>query len=72
MANRYRRSTMSRARQRALMRRRTIVGGGILAALVVVALIVLILPKGGPDRAVEAVAPAPTQAPVNKASPAAS
>ena len=64
MANRYSRPSLSRARRRASHRKHVIIGGGALAALLVVVLIVLILPKGsGHDRAVEAVAPTPTQAP---------
>ena len=63
MANQFNRPILSRARQRAYRKRQLIIGGGILAALVVIALVVLILPKGSPDTAVEAVAPAVTAEP---------
>lgn len=68
MANRYSRPTVSRARQRALRRKQAILGGGALAALLIIALIVLIVPKGDHrERAVEAIAAAPTEAPAARA-----
>lgn len=53
MANRYNRPVFSRARRRSLNRKRLIIGGAA-AALIVIAALVLLLPKGSPDRSVEA------------------
>ncbi len=56
MAFRSNRPMLSRARQRAMDRKKLLIGGGALAALAVVALVILLIPKGGPDPAVQALA----------------
>ena len=69
MASRYGRTSLSRARYRALQRKRLMIGGGALAAALIIALMIIILPKGPRvDRSVEAVAqlPAETAVPVEQ------
>ena len=77
MAFRSNRPMLSRARQRAMDRKKLLIGGGALAALAVVALVILLIPKGGPDPAVQALAqdtpqpvaeqtPEPTPEPVSQ------
>ncbi len=63
MAFRSNRPMVSRARRRAMDRKKLLIGGGALAALAIVALVILLIPKGGPDPAVQALAqdtPEPT------------
>ena len=69
MAFRSNRPMVSRARQRAMDRKKLLIGGGALAALAIVALVILLIPKGGPDPTVQALAQT-TPEPTVEAAPA--
>ena len=69
MAFRSNRPMVSRARQRAMDRKKLLIGGGALATLAIVALVILLIPKGGPDPTVQALAQT-TPEPTVEAAPA--